>query len=56
MKAKFNIKVFHSDGTTSYVMAGYKLEVTESKGNAFINAMMKQEEFRGARFMLVRVG
>lgn len=53
--AKFKIKVRHKDGTYSYLSAGYDLELTESKANTIINAMIKQESFIGAVFILERV-
>lgn len=53
--ARFKIKVRHKDGTYSYLCAGYDLELTESKANSVINAMIKQEAFIGAVFSLERV-
>lgn len=53
--ARFKIKVRHKDGTYSYLSAGWDLELTESKANSVINAMVKQEAFIGAVFILERV-
>lgn len=53
--AKYKIKVRHKDGTYSYLSAGYDLELTESKANTIINAMIKQASFIGAVFTLERV-
>ncbi len=53
--SKFKIKVRHNDGTCSYISAGYKLELSESKCNSLINAMLKQDEFKDAKFSLERV-